>query len=621
MTMKKIYISFLALFALSVMSSCEKIMDTKPQDFLAPEFYFNNEAELNSAIVAVYDCLQKGNMYNGGNDGLMTIFNVSDEMYWSSSGTGPKIYNYTAGFSSILETWKACYQGIQRANLVLANIDKPKMDENKRKIAKGEAKFLRAFFYFTLVQNWGAVPLRKEPTPSVTDVNIARTPAAEVYDFVISEMTEAEALVAPISAYTGSGRVNRSAVQGMLARVCLFKAGAPNNDVGKYAEALKWANKVIASGLHSLNKSYAQVFINPTQNLYDTKESLWEVEFYTPGSPDPIAEYAPSLGVSLGIQQTNVAFPISNGGYRIHHKIYDLYEKDPNATDANVPDLSVDLRRDWNIAPYNYTPVNSITRKYYTATQILDRHINKFDRIYELTANRFQSNTGTNTLMLRYADVLLMAAEAENEVSGPTANAIDLVNQIRRRGYGKLLNGEGVKTLTITGGGTGYTTAPTVTITGGGGTGATAVATVAGGKITTIKMTSHGANYTSAPVITVTGGGGTGAILTPVLTLATDADLKPAQYADKNVFRETIKDERARELCFEGWRRLDLIRWGDLVKNLRQATLDANASTSTASFKPFAALPGANVTDQFIYFPIPVNELSLNKSITQNPGW
>lgn len=611
----------LAVSVLSVISSCEKVMDTRPQDFLAPEFYFNNEAELGSAIVAVYDCLQKGNMYNGGADGLMTIFNVSDEMYWSSSGTGPKIYNYTAGFAATLATWTACYQGIQRANLVLANIDKPKMDENRRKIAKGEAKFLRAFFYFTLVQNWGAVPLRKEPTPSVTDVNIARTPAAEVYDFVIAEMTEAEALVAPISAYTGSGRVNKSAVQGMLARVCLFKAGAPNNDVSKYADALKWANKVIASGLHSLNKSYAQVFINPTQNLYDTKESLWEVEFWTPGSPDPLMETGTSLGVSFGIQQGNGAYPLSNGSYRIQHKIYDLYEKDPNATDANVPDLSVDGRRDWNIATYNFVNNQAPTRKYYTPTQILDRHINKFDRMYELTPNRFNSSTGTNTLMLRYADVLLMAAEAENEVSGPSANAVALVNQVRRRGYGKLLNGEGVKSLSVTNAGTGYTTVPTVTITGGGGTGATAVATVAGGKIATIKMTSHGANYTSAPVVTVTGGGGTGAALTPALTLVTDADLKAAQFADKDAFRETIKDERARELCFEGWRRLDLTRWGDLVKNLRQASIDANASLSTASFKPYAVLPGNNVSELFIYFPIPVNELSLNKSITQNPGW
>ena len=602
-------------------SSCKKVMDTKPEDFLAPEFYFNNEAELGSALVAVYDCLQKGNMYNGGDNGLMTIFNTSDEMYWGSSGTGPKIYNYTAGDPYVLATWTACYTGIQRANLLLANINKPQMDENKRKIAMGEAKFLRAFFYFTLVQNWGAVPLKTEPTPSVTAVNIASTPAGEVYDFIIKEMAEAEALVAPISAYSGSGRVNKSAVAGMLARVCLFKAGAPNNDVSKYAEALEWANTIISSGLHELNKSYSQVFINPTQNLYDTKESLWEVEYFTKGVGDVTGEAGPSLGVTLGIKQTDPPYPQSNGSYRTQVKIYNLYEKDPNATDPLIPDLSLDLRRDWNISPYSFVGDKAPTRKYFTASQILDRFPNKFDRMYELTPNRFQSNTGTNTLMLRYSDVLLMAAEAENEVSGPTEAAVERVNLVRRRGYGKLLNGEGVKMLSVTDAGTGYTTAPAVTISGGGGSGATAIATVSGGKVTGIKMTSHGSKYTALPTVTLSGGGGTGAVVTPVLTELTDADLKPAQYADKDTFRETIKDERARELCFEGWRRLDLIRWGDLVKNLRQASLDANASASTASFKPFAALPGTNVSEQFIYFPVPVNEISLNKSITQNPGW
>lgn len=612
-------LNILLLLACLVLSSCKKVMDTKPSDFLAPEFYFNNEAELNSALIAVYDCLQQGNMYNGGDNGLMTIFNTSDEMYWGSSGSGPKIYNYTAGDTYVLATWTACYKGIQRANLLLANIDKPQMDEGKRAIVKGQAKFLRAFFYFTLVQNWGDVPLKTEPTPSVTDVNIARTPAAEVYNFIIKEMEEAEGLVAPISAYTGSGRVNKSAVAGMLARVCLYKAGVPNNDAGKYAEALKWANTVITSGLHELNKSYPQVFINPTQNLYDTKESLWEIEYYTTGVGDVNLEYAPSLGVSLGIKQTDPSFPQSNGGYRTHLKIYNLYEKDPNAIDPLVPDLSLDLRRDWNIGTYSFAGDKAPTRRYFTASQILDRFINKFDRMYELTEKRFQSNTGTNTLMLRYSDVLLMAAEAENEVSGPTQTAIDRVNLVRRRGYGKLLNGEGIKTLNISNAGAGYTTAPTITITGGGGSGATAVATVAGGKITSVKMTSHGTKYTSLATVTVSGGGGTGAVLNAVLTELTDADLKPAQYADKDTFRETIKDERARELCFEGWRRLDLIRWGDLVENLRQSAIDAN--TTTSALKQWAILPGTNVTEQFIYFPVPVNEMSLNKSITQNPGW
>jgi hypothetical protein len=301
--------------------------------------------------------------------------------------------------------------------------------------------------------------------------------------------------------------------------------------------------------------------------------------------------------------------------------LYDLYEKDLNLTDPLIPDKSLDLRRDWNIAPFAFTGNVAPNKTYWTAAQIYNRQCNKFDRMYEQLTNRYQSNTYTNYPMLRYADVLLMYAEADNEANaGPSQADIDAVNLVRRRGYGKLLNGEGVKQLTITAQGTGYTTAPTITITGGGGTGATATATVAGGKITAVTMTSHGTFYTSAPTITVTGGGGTGAVLTPILTQVTDADLKPAQYADKASFRKAIQDERARELCFEGWRRLDLIRWNILVPTLQQVTAEANASTQT-TYKAFAIIPGNNVSTLHNYLPIPASEITLNKLMTQNPGW
>jgi hypothetical protein len=616
--MKKI---ILTIIVLTSFCSCKKILETKPTDFLAPETYYNTESQIQSALTGVYDQLQKGGMYSGV-DGLPSQFNITDEFFYAAASSNfPRIYNYTSSDTFVKGVWDACYTGIQRANMVIANIDKPDMDATKRNYVKGEAKFLRAFFYFVLVQNYGAVPLRKVPTPSVVDVNIARTPANEVYEFIIGEMTEAEALLPPMTTYTYNERITKQTAEGILARVCLFKAGFPNNDAPRYAEAAKWAKKVIDAGLNQLNPNYNQVFINMVQNLYDTKESLWEIGYYTTGTGDTYLEYGPGLAVLLGVTQTNPAYPLTNTSYRIQQHLYDLYEKDLNLTDPLIPDKSLDLRRDWNIAPFAFTGNVAPNKTYWTAAQIYNRQCNKFDRMYEQLTNRYQSNTYTNYPMLRYADVLLMYAEADNEANaGPSQADIDAVNLVRRRGYGKLLNGEGVKQLTITAQGTGYTTAPTITITGGGGTGATATATVAGGKITAVTMTSHGTFYTSAPTITVTGGGGTGAVLTSILTQVTDADLKPAQYADKASFRKAIQDERARELCFEGWRRLDLIRWNILVPTLQQVTAEANASTQT-TYKAFAIIPGNNVSTLHNYLPIPASEITLNKLMTQNPGW
>ncbi|HVV70982.1 MAG TPA: RagB/SusD family nutrient uptake outer membrane protein, partial [Verrucomicrobiae bacterium] len=497
--MKKIFLFILPVIAAA---SCTKVLNTQPTDFLAPEYYYNDSTQVDNALTAVYDALQKGNLFTGG-DGLLTIYNVTDEMFWGSSGTGPKIYNYTAGDNNDYNMWSACYTGISRANLLLANIGRADMDSVKRRQAEGEAKFLRAFFYFILVENWGDVPLISQPVSGVNEVNVPRTSQAEVYDFIVKEMTEAEGMVAPITAYDHAGRVTQSAVQGVLARVCLYMAGWPLNDVSKYQDALTWAQKVIGSGYHELNKSYGQVFINLVQDLYDTKESIWEVEYWTTGVGDAYKEYAPSLGVTLGVTQTDISKGYVAGSYRVHPRLYNLFEADPYITDT--VDHSPDLRRDWNIAPFKYTGNKAPDKTYYKPTQIYDRQPNKFDRIYELTTNKFQSNTGTNLPLLRYSDVLLMAAEADNEINGPTTYAIDLVNQVRRRGYGKLLDGEGVKTITLDAGGSGYTSAPDVVITGGGGSGATATAVLTGDVVTAIRLTSHGVNYTSTPDVVITG--------------------------------------------------------------------------------------------------------------------
>ncbi|RKR79936.1 putative outer membrane starch-binding protein [Mucilaginibacter gracilis] len=622
--MKKIIILTIIL---SSLCSCQKMLDATPTDFLAAETYFTNETQLQSALTAVYDQLQKGGMFGSAftgatsPDGMSTSLNLSDEMYFASSGTGTRALTYSSSDPLIFAIWSACYVGIQRANIVLANINKPTMDEGHRAIAKGEAMFLRAFFYFILAENFGDVPLRTAPTQSVLDVNIARTPLKQVYEFIISEMTTAEGLVAPATAYAYNERITQSTVRGILARVCLYAAGFPNNDVSKYALAASWAKKVMDSGLHQLNASYSQVFINMVQNLYDTKESLWEIGYYTTGQGDTYTEYAPGLSVFLGVTQTNSAYPLVTGAYRIHQRVYNYYEKDPNLTDPLIPDKSLDLRRDWAIAPFKYTSNNQATGKaYYTAAQIYDRQPNKFDRAYELTGARFQSSTPTNFSMLRYSDVLLMFAEADNEVNGPTTAGVNAVNLVRERGYGKLLNGEGVKQLSIANAGTGYTTAPTITISGGGGSGATATATVSGGKITSVTMTNHGTFYTSTPTVTISGGGGTGGVLTPSLQLLADADLKAPAYADQATFRQTIQDERARELCFEGWRKLDLVRWGIYISTLQSVTAEDNIN-APSTYKAFAVLPGNLISPTYLLQPIPANEISLNNLIKQNPGW
>jgi len=411
------------------------------------------------------------------------------------------------------------------------------MDENKRKIILGQAQFLRGFYYFQLVKDFGDVPLKLTPTNSVTDVNIARTPAKDVYAQILIDMKAAEAVLPTATSLGAPSRISKTTAEGILARVCLTMAGYPLNDVAKYNDALAWAQKVKASGEHALietfnasltNTGYSQVFINYIQDKYDIKESMWEAEF-SGNRTDAYLETG-RVGNNNGIAFTPAA-GFEDTGYcygfiGVTKRLYDMYN-------------AADQRRDWAIAPYNYNNT-TFARNYFTTAQIYNRNPGKFRRSYELLKPKNKNWTPENFPILRYADVLLMLAEAENQVNGPTAVAYDAINQVRRRGYA-----------------------------------------------------------------------------VPVATPNVTADLTPG--LSKAQFQQAIQDERARELCFEALRRSDLIRWGIFVSTMNAVGVEiaGNAGTSFA----YAGVGGKNVTSRHLLFPIPSAEISVNKLMTQNPGW
>ncbi len=422
-------------------------------------------------------------------------------------------------------------------------------------------------------------------------------------------MTAAEGLVQPITYWNNTGRVSKTAVEGILARVCLYAAGRLG-DPSYYSQAVSWSQKVISSGSHSLNPDYKQIFINESADLYDIKECLWEVEFYRDAAGQ-YSEYE-RFGSTIGINNTNITVGgFMQGGYGATGNHYALYG-------------AGDTRRDWSMTNFYYTGNNAANAKvYFPTTFTWGRYVAKWRREYQpasvITVKNFG---GTNWPLLRYADVLLMNAEADNELNGPTAATIAEVNAVRRRAY------NGVKTITVTNGGSGYTSAPTVTFNSTSGSGTIATANLTGGAVTSVTISYVGSGYTSAPTVSFTGGGGTGAAATTTLYTATDADLLPAQTASKAAFKQTIMDERSRELAFEGHRKLDLMRWGIWISTMQNmvtlvTTQAPSASNTTLGYAGRAKflIPYTNFTARDTAFAIPTTELSLNPAMTQNPGW
>lgn len=562
------YNKIIATAALCLSLGACDFLETVPQDFVAPESFFKNQEEAFMSLTTVYNRLTREQVY--GNVYPLMIAGTDDLGYYDRNTIPIGVYNNNNSTSDndVLNLWKYLYDGINNANFLLENLDRvPDMDDALRVRYEGEARFLRAYCYFLLAQCWGDVPYKTASQQSVTDVNIPNTPQKTVLENVVAEMEAAEPMVGEIDEVP-AGRVNKSAVRGILARVYLKLAGWPVNG-GKpmYEKAAYWAKQVNKDAKHQLNPDYTQVFINLAADVEDTKyrESIWEAEFK--GNRQDAHQGSGRIGNTIGI--TNGDITTSSEGYSYGFisctlNLWDMYN-DVNG-DGTVDEgyeegspqevFHPDVRRDWNIAPYRFAQNSAkkfvkvywgykgmdavdvdgnLTGKKITATEYVQRNVGKYRREYEKVLPRDKNQTPINYPLLRYADVLLMIAEAENEVNGaPTQAAYDALNAVRKR------------------------------------------------------------------------------------SIKNAADVSGLNYAS---FKQLVKDERARELCFEGLRKYDLIRWGDdYLSAMRRVALNTTDSR-WASGKKFAVSYANNASERYKWLPIPNKELGLNSALQQNPQW
>lgn len=613
--MKQITYLLMIIACLSA-SSCKKFLETDPKDFISPENYYQTEEHLNLALNGVYVPLYSRPVYGSVYMGRMNM--CADEAFYARQEIGMRTNSHAAGDTELEGIWKGMYTGIDRANALLANLHKPTMDEGKRQIIRGQALFLRGYYYFMLVQNFGGVPLVISPTTSPESAGKPRASVAEVYAQIVKDMEESENLVQPIRTLGFGGKISKSAVRGMLARVNLYMAGYPLNDQSRYAEASKWAKKVIddPEAAHVLNPDYKNIFIRYANDTYDVSESIWEAEFY--GNNSNSNNTFGAVGSLIGIATTNTTIGGAYGMHQVTAKMYRKYEPG-------------DDRRDWNISAFNYNATTGAKVFFSQAlldnppnTNIYTRYAAKFRREYEKVLPKINYNTPQNFPILRFSDVLLMYAEAETQSKGlVTTDAIEAVNKVRRRAWS-----QGIKSIAVTSGGTGYTTAPSITISGTGGAAATAI--ISGGAVTavvlnpdaTYGMGAGRGKYTSAPTITFSGGGGNGAAAVATIYKTEDANLTNTQTASKESFMEAIRDERMRELAYEALRKPDLIRWGMYMAEMKQTLAmmqsDNAVQPLTASWY---TLTYSNVEERNLLYPIPTREITLNQALVQNPGW
>ena len=578
--MKYIKLIILAVAMAVGLGSCD-FLDKEPTNTTSGN-YFNDEAETESFLRGVYAILTQPSFY--GNEYYYLVGGDDLEAYGGAgrapSKSGLICNNAITSDPSVYSFWYTLYSGINRANIFLEEIGNvSKMNETNRQTYTAEARFLRAFYYFNLVQCWGDVPFRTQSTQTVGGLDQERTPKAEIYDFICKEMEESSAnlLKASDIAYS-PGRVTRETAWGILARVYMFRAGEhyrdkTSPDEAKIKEYFKqaslFASKVKDEGGFGLAPNYWDFFIDQCANRYNTtaNESMWEAEFTGNYTTDTRTEGR--VGNIIGIQAPDLSSKTELTGKADPGFGYCFFWSTPKLYELYVANGDT-KRMNWSIAPFTYTEsakgkgvdgrlfekgkLAEVKGQYYdqsfsygdtdsrakkgdrektNETKEYDLACGKWRREYE--ADKKSKNfTSINFPILRYADVLLMIAECENEVNnGPTAKAYECINAVRKRAGIELLE-DGMT---------------------------------------------------------------------------------------KDEFRQAVKDERAMELCFEMTRRFDLIRWGELVKNMNELAPRAQNGTNW-KFGPSNVYTYYQISDAYNYFPIPANEIAVNALIHKNnPGW
>ena len=548
-------------FAALVGSSCS-FLELEPK-VIAPETFYEKNEDVLYGLAGVYGAINNEAFY--GNYYSLMMSSVDDLCYYNRevNTAAPYFYNYGTTDDYVYKAWTEIYNGIKNANEFMDAMEtvRETLDPDMKYYA--EARFLRAYYHFILAQAWGDVPLRDSAAKSPGNVQLAATPQAEVLKWCVDEMEQCVDVLA--EGMDGApSRVTRSAVQGILARVYLFMAGKTVQGLDSqamYEKAAYWARQVIDSGLHRLNDDYTQVFINMISDEYDTEfyESIWEADFL--GNRQ---EYWTNgrIGDLIGMQNTattndyekwncNYAYGMYNGSL----KLWDLYwTEDRTEDEKEVANKIIDVRQEWNMAPYNYsgnanynctagidkTPFVFDKRSSleYPTAAAGQRNASKWrrERCYEDAQSAKNLYTAVNYPILRYSDVLLMYAEAVNEARGDASEAYDYVKQVRDRA--------GIQTL------------------------------------------------------------------------------DKSEYSSQEAMRQFIRNERGRELCFEGLRKYDLIRWGIFVEEMRRYVLWQNDSRWSGNAMALrAGTMGSNIQEKHIYQPIPATELGVNKLLKQNPMW
>ena len=408
-------------------ASCAKLTEN-PQGFIPASQFYKTQADAIAAVTAAYSLLNAGS--NGVQTPYNTLFNTGMDFMADDEGPGPGATNADVrsqavlGHSStglrVLQIWQQHYAAIKQANIAIDTIPSINFDATLKSRLVAEAKFLRALWYFNLVRLYGDVPLILHYNTSINlgDQQTPRTSSAVVYAQIEKDLTDAAANL-PVS-YTGTdvGRATSGAALSLLSKVYLTERN--------WQSAVTTADGVIASGTYKLFTNYPDVFLPATKNGI---EHIFSAQFksnsYGQGNnqaPRAVLTGIPGITASYADQVVFYSVPDATkpGGVDKFFSVYKLYP-------------AGDKRKTETFVTRFLSPTNG---KYYGQLNnptIPGDSTPFFNKYWDPGTISNLSESSANVPIIRYAEVLLIDAEAENELNGPTTKAYAGINQVRAR--------------------------------------------------------------------------------------------------------------------------------------------------------------------------------------------
>ncbi len=459
--MKKLIYIGIATFSL-MLSSCNDFLDTSSPSLMIDETVYTSTYYTDAAVMGLYDRIADAQMYaqrisiNWSTNNDIEFVGATETTYNQETNRGTSNYYASPGNSALV--WDRIYQMIERANLVIQGIENSPLmisgTDNEQAAMKSllaEAKTLRAVGYYELTKHWGDIPFKTEPTKNdLSNVFLPKTDRDQIYEYLIDELLEVQKDIPWIGesagsiAYSTAERMNKGFVKGLIARIALSrggyalreKAGFPTERGTEWEKYYKIANEqtkdIMDAGRYRLKANFVDIWkdVNAltVDGLYG--ENIYEVALGLSQSGE--------IGYSIGVRfYTNDKYGYGNNSNVVNTSAYYFYSFDKE-----------DPRRDATIATAMYSNSTGEQKEIFQSNP-LSYNFAKWDQRWMsqnskwLMQNKAANNKwgyGINWIVMRYADILLMYAETENELNGPTASAKNALQKVRARAFAGTAN-------------------------------------------------------------------------------------------------------------------------------------------------------------------------------------